>query len=133
MTKRYHPVTTRSKTVMTNARASAKKSAARAGVTFDLPPAVELPEIPESCPLCDRAMEPGGDSRNNSPSLDRILPQLGYVIDNVWWICHDCNRQKSDLDPARAYDMWDRVWAEIKARQLPLPTTRLRPKEGRMK
>lgn len=130
MTKHYHPVTTRMKTVFTNARASAKKSARRAGVTFDLPPARELPEIPLACPLCGCAMEPGGASRNNSPSLDRILPGLGYVIENVWWICHDCNRQKSDLDPARAYAMWDRVWAEIKRRNLPVPTTRLRPHGG---
>ncbi len=131
MTKHYHPVTTRSQTVSTNARASARKSARRAGVTFDLPPAAELPPIPQDCPLCGCHMEPGGDSRNNSPSLDRILPGLGYVIENVWWICHDCNRQKSDLDPARAYDMWDRVWEEIKARGLPLPETKNR--RGEMK
>jgi hypothetical protein len=126
MTKRYHPVTTRARTIYTNARASARKAARKKGILFDLPCSTELPPIPMACPLCDRPMTPGGDSRNDSPSLDRILPQLGYVLENVWWICHDCNRQKADLDPSRAYDMWDRVWEEIKSRGLPVPSTKNR-------
>ena len=114
----------------TTARSSARKSAKEKGVIFDLPNADCLPEIPDDCPLCGQAMEPGG-KRNNSPSLDRILPGLGYVVENLWWVCHDCNRQKSDLDPARAYDLWDRVWEEIKARGLPLPNTRRRKHDER--
>ena len=130
MTKHYHPVTTRAETVKTNARASARKTIQRRGGLFDLPPASELPDVPELCPLCDRPMASGGDTRNDSPSLDRILPELGYTLQNVWWVCHDCNRQKSDLDPARAYDMWDRVWEEIKARRLPVPKTKNRKRKS---
>jgi hypothetical protein len=111
-----------------NARASARKTAKRRGVYFDLPPAAELPDIPERCPLTGVVMAPGLP-RNNSPSLDRILPGLGYTLDNVWWISHDANRRKSDMDPAAAYAMWDRIWLEIKARGLPLPSTRLYPNE----
>lgn len=115
--------------VKTNARSSARKSAARRGVFFDLPTSAELPDIPSTCPLCDCPMESGGDSRNNSPSLDRILPGLGYTLENVWWICHDCNRQKADLTPSDGYRLWDRVWLEIRDRGLPLPATRLRPQQ----
>lgn len=120
------PVEGRPDIVKRNARASALKTAKRRDVFFDLPTSRELPDVPASCPLCDQLMVSGVGSRANSPSLDRILPELGYTLDNVWWICHDCNRQKSDLDPARAYDMWDRVWAEIKRRGLPQPHTKNR-------
>lgn len=112
------------------ARLSAKKTARKRGVYIDLT-IDEVPDIPLDCPLCGQAMVSGQETgRGCSPSLDRILPGLGYVPHNLWWVCHDCNRQKSDLDPARAYDMWDRVWAEVKARGLPLPSTRLRPSLG---
>lgn len=110
------------------ARSSAKKSAAMAGVYFDLPPSSELPDVPACCPLCERDMTRAGEDRGDSPSMDRIIPGLGYTVQNIWWICHDCNRRKADLDPARAYAMWDLVWEQIKERGLPLPATRLRPR-----
>lgn len=113
--------------VKKNARSNARRSAAKQGVLFDLPPAPGLPDIPKWCPLCEQRMRSGGARRNDSPSLDRVLPGLGYVEQNVWWICHDCNRQKADLSPKQAYAMWDKVWEECKTRGLPLPSTRLRP------
>lgn len=112
--------------VKADARRSAKKVAKEKGVYYDLTPK-GTPDIPDTCPICGRIMESGGSYRNNSPSLDRILPELGYTANNVWWICHDCNRQKADLTPSDGYALWDRVWREIKERKLPLPATRLRP------
>jgi hypothetical protein len=103
---------------------SAKKAAKAKQVPFALESRT-LPDIPDLCPLCDRHMVEGG-SRKRVPSLDRILPDLGYTLINVWWICHDCNRQKSDLDPARAYALWDEVWEEMKRRGLTCGT-RLHP------
>jgi hypothetical protein len=37
-----------------------------------------------------------GDDRNNSPSLDRIVPELGYVEGNVVWISNRANILKRD-------------------------------------
>ena len=108
------------------ARSSAHGLAKQKGIFFDLPTSADLPEIPKQCPICFQTMESGGN-RNNSASFDRLLPNLGYTLQNIWWICHDCNRRKADLDPARAYTLWDRVWEEIKRRGLPLPATRLHP------
>lgn len=32
----------------------------------------------------------------NSPELDRIIPELGYVRGNIWVICHQANKMKND-------------------------------------
>jgi hypothetical protein len=37
-----------------------------------------------------------GDDRNNSPSLDRVVPELGYVEGNVVWISNRANILKRD-------------------------------------
>ena len=53
--------------------------------------------IPEFCPLLGIRL-----GRNNSkvgldsPTLDRIRPELGYVKGNVWVISHRANTLKSD-------------------------------------
>ena len=36
------------------------------------------------------------DAKDNSPSLDRIDPNIGYVKGNVHWISNRVNRMKSD-------------------------------------
>jgi hypothetical protein len=129
MPTKYEPVHKSQLAVKRNAIGSARKSVKAKGGLFDLPRAQDLPDIPQTCPLCERVMQSGGRSRKDSPSLDKILPGLGYTITNVWWICHDCNRQKADLTPADGYRLWDRVWTEIRDRELPLPATRLRPEK----
>ena len=52
------------------------------------------------CPVFDILLEWGGGSdetsRNNSPSLDRIIPELGYVEGNVVWISNRANILKRD-------------------------------------
>lgn len=52
--------------------------------------------IPEFCPILGLKLEFGEmDNRNNSPSLDRILPELGYIRGNVAIISHLANRIKN--------------------------------------
>lgn len=36
---------------------------------------------------------------NNSPSVDRFVPSMGYVIGNVHLICWRCNNLKRDATP----------------------------------
>ena len=35
-------------------------------------------------------------SSDNSPTLDRIVPELGYIKGNVWVICQLANRIKTN-------------------------------------
>lgn len=64
------------------------------GIPFDL--TVEsLPEIPDFCPVLNIPLlvrDIGGD--DYSPSLDRIIPELGYTQDNVIWVSLRSNRVK---------------------------------------
>lgn len=51
--------------------------------------------VPEFCPLLGIKLENGGD-RATSPSLDKIVPSLGYVRGNVWVISWRANTIKND-------------------------------------
>ena len=54
--------------------------------------------IPEFCPLIGIKLERGSKIHNSSPTLDKIIPELGYVKGNVWVISWKANRLKSNLD-----------------------------------
>jgi len=68
--------------------------------------AVEIPHtittddfvIHKDCPICGlemtRSKVRGGHRR--SPTLDRVIPALGYVPGNVDVICKHCNSKKGD-------------------------------------
>lgn len=58
------------------------------------------------CPVCEKKLDyrlgrgTGPDARKDSPSVDRIIPVLGYVVSNVRIICTECNGRKwTSLDP----------------------------------
>ena len=56
-------------------------------------------EIPEYCPVFGMKLERGrglGKSRPCSPTLDRIIPALGYVPGNVVVISRRANQIKND-------------------------------------
>lgn len=74
---------------------AAKWNAKRANVPFNL--TTEDFHIPELCPILGIKLR-RGERRNNdsSPSLDRIIPALGYVSGNVWVISLRANRIKND-------------------------------------
>jgi hypothetical protein len=53
--------------------------------------------IPEVCPILGVPLVKGvGDYSDNSPTLDRIIPKLGYTKGNVWVISMRANRLKQD-------------------------------------
>ncbi|SRR6266478_2912353 len=73
----------------------AKKRAKR----FDVPFSITHEDIviPEFCPVLGIKLERGkGKLTDNSPTLDRIDPQKGYVVGNIAVISHRANRLKSD-------------------------------------
>ena len=73
--------------------------AKRRAIKFNLPFDINEDDlaIPEVCPVLGIKLEisknkPGA----GSPSLDRIIPELGYVKSNVCVISHRANRIKAD-------------------------------------
>lgn len=59
---------------------------------------------PLNCECCGKKFNYSADrtfkDRNDSASLDRVIPELGYVIGNIEVICYRCNwlKQNSSLE-----------------------------------
>lgn len=74
-----------------------KSRAKKAGLPFDLTLADIV--IPERCPILDiplRERTGRGGALRDSPSVDRKVPELGYVKGNVGIISHAANWLKSN-------------------------------------
>lgn len=75
-----------------------KFRAAKLNVPFD----IESADIPlvTHCPVFGFELKAGdGFATLNSPSLDRIIPELGYVKGNIIVISHKANMIKSSATP----------------------------------
>jgi len=57
-----------------------------------------------------------GENRPTSPTLDRLDPAAGYVLENVAVICRRCNIRKSDSSAADLRALADAVDRAIFAR-----------------
>jgi hypothetical protein len=80
----------------------AKRRAERQKVPFNLKP--EDFEIPIVCPVFGIPLFHGqGQAGDNSPTLDRIIPALGYVPGNVLIISNRANRIKTNATPLEIY------------------------------
>lgn len=55
-------------------------------------------QIPAYCPILGIELKHGGSlsERGSSPSLDKIIPQLGYVLGNIAVISHRANNIKNN-------------------------------------
>jgi hypothetical protein len=75
----------------------AKHRAAVAGIPFALEPSDIT--IPSVCPVFGTPLVARSDGTSgplpSSPSLDRIDPQFGYTVGNVWVISHRANSIKN--------------------------------------
>ena len=96
----------------------ARYRAKQAGVPFNLKH--EDLNFPEQCPCCHtyltHEVKVRGLPSNNTYSLDRIIPQLGYVADNVVMVCHRCNSIKRDAAVDELYRIADFYYHERKKR-----------------
>lgn len=78
----------------------AKQRALHIGVPFDI--SYKDINIPEHCPLLgiklNRHLGEGGRTSTcwDSPSIDRIIPELGYVKGNVWIVSLKANTIKNN-------------------------------------
>ena len=78
----------------------ARYRAKRGGILFDL--FEDDVEVNEHCPLCGVALKVSDGYRSDdSPSLERLVPDCGYTPGNVIYCCWLCNRSKSDNTPHR--------------------------------
>lgn len=85
---------------------NARTRARAAGVPFIL--SVQDIVVPSHCPILGLPLfqvlgkKGGGD---NSPSLDRVIPEKGYVPGNIIVISNRANRLKSDATIAELRDI----------------------------
>jgi hypothetical protein len=57
-------------------------------------------DYPRFCPALGLPLQVGqGRLTDNSPTLDRIIPERGYVPGNVIVVSWRCNKLKSDASP----------------------------------
>lgn len=75
-----------------------KTRAKRQGVPFNI--TAEDIETPEFCPVLgirmERSTNPKGGISDCSPTVDRLVPELGYVKGNVIVVSHKANRIKNN-------------------------------------
>lgn len=96
---------------------AAKGRAEKSGVPFLITP--EDVKIPEKCPVLGIDLVRGkGRSAASSPSIDKIIPELGYIPANVIVISHRANQIKSNGTPEEHRRIADWLEAEIKKRGL---------------
>jgi hypothetical protein len=74
----------------------------------------------DACPIFKTPFEwqqfGRGKKTSNSPTLDRIVPELGYVEGNVVWISDLANRIKSDATEVELYAVAD--WLHDKRKEV---------------
>ena len=83
------------------------KSARKIGVPFSLTP--EDIVIPEKCPVLDIPLEFSKDRKrkDNTPSVDRLVPELGYVPENIRVISWKANALKNDMSLEECKKMYE--------------------------
>jgi hypothetical protein len=87
------------------------KAAIQRAIDKNVPCTITEDDIKKAWPLndkciycnCNMKMSISGQASWDSPSLDRIIPQLGYVIGNIRIICKSCNSTKGSLTNSQIF------------------------------
>jgi hypothetical protein len=87
---------------------SIKEKAKKRNIPFNL--SEEDIVVPEYCPILGVKLEYGNEDRRTSPSIDRLIPELGYTKGNVAVISAAANSLKSNLTLEQIVRMGD--WAK---------------------
>ena len=92
--KRFDPNAI-SKTTEYKMLARAKSRAKQNNIPFNL--TLGDITIPDTCPLLGIKIESTSDRNSpNNPSLDKIIPEKGYIKGNIWIISNRANTLKND-------------------------------------
>lgn len=83
------------------------KSARFRAIRDNIPFNIEYDDfiVPLKCPILDIPLIVSSQCSENSPSLDRIIPDLGYVKNNVAVISVKANRLKQEMCIADIYKL----------------------------
>lgn len=83
----------------------------KGNIPFDL--TIEDIFIPQYCPVLNIELKVGdGKTHDSSPSLDRIVPELGYIKNNVIVVSHKANRIKNNAKTCelkRVYEFYEKL------------------------
>lgn len=92
------------------ARSRAKKKNIPFALTLQ-----NMPKIPSICPVLGIVLQHNSDGmQDSSPTLDRVIPLLGYVPGNVNVISWRANRLKGDASPEELEKIYKYVVDEVK-------------------
>lgn len=111
------------RTNITKTLYSVKRRALAKGLPFNLDHKYLCAIAPSKCPIFKMPLAWGygmtgkaGHTADNSPSLDRIVPENGYVKGNVAWISMKANSIKSTADEKELYAVAD--WLHKKRKEV---------------
>lgn len=93
--KSYHK--RKNENVLGHLLRAAKARAKAKNVPFEI--TKEDITIPEYCPIMGCKLTLIGENVKTSPSIDRIIPELGYIKENIRVISTQANRMKWDSTP----------------------------------
>jgi len=95
----WSPRTYKDKRIEKNFRAH-KNKCKKNGVKFNITLEYLKEIFPKDskCPVLGIKMKFGGQYARNSPSLDKIIPDKGYVVGNVAWISFKANAIKNNAN-----------------------------------
>ena len=97
---------------LTNAKSRAKRD----NVPYNLTIAYLESIVTDTCPIFGTPFVWGasglgkGNTRDDTPTLDRILPELGYIEGNVAFLSYRANRVKDNGTMQEHYDIADWIW-----------------------
>ena len=95
------------------ARSAISNAQKRSGRKFKVSFLTLIKLCPSHCPCCDRLMKPK-KPYHNSPTVDRVINNKGYVRSNIWIICFTCNAIKRNLkSPEYLYKVADAWWKKL--------------------
>ena len=87
-----------------------KSRAKKSGIPFNLSTEYAVSIAVDTCPALGvkLAWAERNGRQANSPSLDKIIPELGYVEGNVMWLSNKANMMKNDAtkDQLKKFANW---------------------------
>ena len=98
--------------------ANARKRAKQKGLAFDIDLEYILSIFPDACPIFKKEFDYTGGKGKWSPTIDRKVPELGYVKGNVQVVSKLANAMMSDAtdDELHQFASWvmrtDVLWKE---------------------
>lgn len=102
---------------------NAKQRARQKNIPFDLTYEYLMSITTDECPVFKTPFIWGinrkgkGNAPNNSPSLDKIRPNRGYVMGNVAFISRRANKMKDDGTMREHYAIADWIWEQTHAKK----------------